>query len=90
MPDGTPQIIIGGLQLNEPAGVSLVAGGEIAVIPSNDINGLGQFVIIDTVTGAISTLQAPEIVEPTGIRSARQAPVMVVVDKFADTLFILE
>ncbi len=83
-------VVIGGLDLSAPAGVSLVAGGDIAVIPSLNINGLGQLLLVDTVSGDISTLSTPEIVEPAGIRSARQAPVMVVVDSQGDAIFLVE
>ncbi|MEM9490148.1 MAG: hypothetical protein AAGC55_13450 [Myxococcota bacterium] len=78
--DGTAGVVADGLTISTPAGVSLVAGGEIAVIPSRDEDGNGQLITISTVTGERTEVPAPQIIEPAGIRTATQAQVMAVVD----------
>jgi DNA-binding beta-propeller fold protein YncE len=87
---GTVTEVIGDLAISEPAGVSLVAGGRIAVIPARDANGAGQLITVDTVTGDQTIVAAPAILEPAGIRTAIAAPVMAVVDTDGDAIFKAE
>ena len=79
-----------GLPGGEPAGVSLVAGGRIAVIPTRDEDGGGLLRTIDTATGDETVVEVPEMAEPAGIRTATQAPVMAVVDADGDTIYRAE
>ncbi|MCG8416499.1 MAG: hypothetical protein MJE77_00990 [Proteobacteria bacterium] len=89
-PDGTAAVVADGLTISEPAGVSLVAGGEIAVIPSHDLDDNGQLLAIDTKSGDRTTLSTPDILEPAGIRTATNAPVMAVVDSDGDAIYRAE
>ena len=87
---GNVDPVVNELSISEPAGVSLVAGGQIAVIPSRDANGMGQLITVDTVSGQQTIVQAAGIVEPAGIRTAIGAPVMAVVDTDGDAIFRAE
>ncbi len=89
-PDGTTATVATNLILSEPAGVSLVAGGRIAVIPTRDEEGGGLLRTIDTVTGDETVVEIPEMSEPAGIRTATQAAVMAVVDADGDAIYRAE
>jgi hypothetical protein len=89
-PAGNTTEVITGLRISEPAGVSLISAGKIAVIPSRDENGMGQLITVDTETGAQTIVAAPEILEPAGIRTATEAPVMAVVDTDGNAIYRAE
>lgn len=89
-PDGTTATVATNLIISEPAGVSLVAGGRIAVIPTRDEDGGGLLMTIDTVSGDETVVEVPDMVEPAGIRTATQASVMAVVDADGDTIYRAE
>lgn len=84
---GAAKEVIGGLGISEPAGVSLVAGGRIAVIPNRDENGESQLITVDTVSGESTIVDASEMIEPAGIRTAINASVMVVVDADGNSIY---
>lgn len=86
-PDGTASVVVDGLTISEPAGVSLVSKGDIAVIPSRDVDGNSQLFTVSTSTGESTIVAAPEMSEPAGIRTATQASVMVVVDTDGDAIY---
>jgi sugar lactone lactonase YvrE len=89
-PAGNTTEVIAGLRISEPAGVSLVSAGQIAVIPTRDENGMGQLITIDTETGAQTIVAAPDMLEPAGIRTATEAPVMAVVDTDGNAIYRAE
>lgn len=78
------------LIISEPAGVSLVAGGRIAVIPTRDADGAGQLITVDTETMERTIVPAAAMLEPAGIRTAIEAPVMAVVDTDGDAIYRAE
>jgi sugar lactone lactonase YvrE len=88
--DGETTEVASELRLSEPAGVSLVAGGVIAVIPTRDENDVTQLITVNTETNESTTIQAPAVVEPSGIRTAINAPVMVLVDADGHAIFRVE
>lgn len=88
--DGETTEVVTELRLSEPAGVSLVAGGVIAVIPTRDENDVTQLITVNTETSATTTIQAPEIVEPSGIRAAINAPIMALVDADGHAIYRVE
>jgi sugar lactone lactonase YvrE len=89
--DGSaPQPVVSGLNLGAPAGVSLRAGGVTAVIPSRNADGEGQLLSVNTGTMAMDVLEAPEMIDPAGIRTAREAALMVVVDSEGGAIFRAE
>lgn len=83
---GEASVVVDGLALSEPAGVSLVAGGETAVIPTRDEDGNGQLLHVNTRTGDSGVLESP-MLNPAGIRTAREAAVMAVVDSDGDAIY---
>ena len=87
---GVATEVVTDLRISEPAGVSLVAGGQIAVIPSRDLDGNGQLITVDTVTMEQTIVPAATMVEPAGIRTAIGAPVMAVVDTDGDAIYRAE
>lgn len=88
--DGETTEVIAELRLSEPAGVSLVSGGVIAVIPTRDENDVSQLITVNTENNESTTISAPEIVEPSGIRAAINAPVMVLVDADGHAIYRVE
>ena len=87
-PSGETGVVLDGLSISEPAGVSLVAGGDIAVIPSRDIDGNGQLLTVSTSDGQkTTTVAAADILEPAGIRTASQKSIMAVVDADGDAIY---
>jgi DNA-binding beta-propeller fold protein YncE len=85
-PDGAASEVIGGLDIAEPAGVSLVAGGGTAVIPSRDDDGRGQLITVHIESGAMTIVES-DMLAPAGIRTARAAAVFAVVDANDDAIY---
>ena len=80
--DGSVEVVADNLNVSTPAGVSLNSTGEVAVIPSRDSSGQGQLTRIELATGTVTHAQlALELLDATGIRTARDVSVMVVVDR---------
>ncbi len=89
--DGSRADVVGsGLAMGTPGGVSLVAGGGTAVIPTRDADGKGQLTSIDIATGTVQQLAAPDIIDPAGLRTAREAGVFAVVDSEGGAIFKAE
>jgi DNA-binding beta-propeller fold protein YncE len=88
--DGNLSVVVDGLSLGEPGGVSLVAGGGTAVIPSRAADGAGQLMAVEIATGEVTILPAPTMVEPAGTRTAREAGVLVVVDSEGNGIYRAE
>ena len=88
--EGDVQKVIGELRLSEPAGVSLIAAGGIAVIPTRDENEASQLLTVEIASGTTTTIQMPTVVEPAGIRTARNAPIMALVDADGHAIYKVE
>jgi hypothetical protein len=88
--DGDVQKVIGELRLSEPAGVSLIAAGGIAVIPNRDESEASQLITVEIATGTMTTIAMPEVVEPAGIRTAINAPIMALVDADGHAIYKVE
>lgn len=82
--------VLGGLDMGTPGGVSLVAGGGTAVIPTRDALGKGQLTTVVIATGELQQVPAPEVLEPAGIRTARAAGVFALVDAAGDAIYRAE
>lgn len=78
------------LRMGTVGGVSLTAGGGTAVMPTLDRDGRAQLTSIDITTGEATQLAAPDLVDPSGIRTARQAGVFAVVDSEAGAIYRAE
>jgi sugar lactone lactonase YvrE len=88
--DGDVTPVIGGLRMGTPGGVSLVSGGGRAVIPSLDDEGNGQLITVEIATGEVTVVPAPDIQDPAGLRTARQAGVFAVVDSEGSAIWRAE
>lgn len=68
-------------------GVSLIAGGGVAVIGTRGADGRGSLTTFDLTSGARAEIAAPEMVAPAGLRTARDAPVFAIADGGGDAIF---
>jgi hypothetical protein len=82
--------VLDGLSLGRTGGVSLVSVGGTAVIPTLDDQGATQLTTVVIDTGELTQVPAAAIVEPGGIRTARDAAVLVVVDAGGDAIYRAE
>lgn len=89
-PDGTTDVVINELRVSEPAGVSLIAAGGIAIIPTRNENEAGQLLAVEIATGEETIIEASAVIEPAGIRTAINAPIMVLVDADGHAIFKVE
>lgn len=86
--DGAPSIVVSGLILGTPAGVSLTAGGGNAVISGRDESGAGTLTVVNLGTGATSETMLPTgFVDPAGLRTARSAPIFALVDSEGSAIY---
>jgi len=82
-PDGDVSEVLSGLGMGRHGGVSLTPGGKTAVIPvRDDMTGKTQLLTANTETMEVNTVPTPDIEHPTGVASARNAPVMVVAGEY--------
>ena len=75
------------LRMGTPGGVSLTAGGGTAVMATRDADGHGQLTTVDIASGELAQLPVPEIKDPAGLRTARQAGVFAIVDSESAAIF---
>ena len=81
-------IIASNLNMGTPGGVSLTAGGGVALVPTRDADGNAQLTSIDIATGKVEQLPAPMMVDPAGVRTARGAHVVALTDNGNDKIFL--
>lgn len=82
--------VMSGLDLGFFGGVSLVSVGGTAVIPTLDEGGATQLTTVVIDTGDVTQIAAPDVVLPAGVRTAREAPVLVLADEGGDAIFRVE
>lgn len=70
--------VLSGVGMGRIGGVSLVPGGETAVIPASDGEGKSFLLTANTKTGTRADVDAPDLRHPTGVAAARNAAVMAV------------
>ncbi|MBX3161900.1 MAG: hypothetical protein KF773_38420 [Deltaproteobacteria bacterium] len=68
------------LRMGMPGGVSLIASGGVAVMPTRDADDQAQLTTVVIATGETSQLPVADMAAPAGIRTARDVGVMAVVD----------
>jgi hypothetical protein len=85
-PEGEASEVVSGLGLAEPAGVSLVAGGGTAVIANRTIDGAGQLLAVHIESGERSEIET-SMVDPAGLRTAREAGVFAIADSEGDAVY---
>jgi hypothetical protein len=78
------------LRMGTPGGVSLVAGGGTAVMPTRDREGTAQLTSVNITTGETLQLAAPDIVDVGGLRTARKAGVFALVDTEGSAIYRAE
>jgi DNA-binding beta-propeller fold protein YncE len=82
--------VISDLRMGTFGGVSLTAGGGVAVMPTLDAEGHGQLTSVEIATGEMKQLATPDILDPAGLRTARRAPVFAVVDSEGGAIYRAE
>jgi sugar lactone lactonase YvrE len=89
--DGTAaNEVISDLRMGTFGGVSLTAGGGVAVMPTIDADGHGQLTSVEIASGMMQQLATPELIDPAGLRTARQAGVFAVVDSEGGAIYRAE
>jgi DNA-binding beta-propeller fold protein YncE len=78
------------LRMGTPGGVSLTAGGGTAVMPTTDRDGNAQLTSINIASGETLQVAAPDMVDPAGLRTAREAGVFAIVDSEAGAIYRAE
>lgn len=82
--------VISNLHMGTTGGVSLTAGGGTAVMPTKDDDGTAQLLSVNIATGETTQLAAPDMTDPSGLRTARAAGVFAVVDSEAGAIYRAE
>jgi DNA-binding beta-propeller fold protein YncE len=82
--------VISNLRMGTPGGVSLTAGGGTAVMPTRDESGNAQLTSVNIKTGEMAQLTAPDMIDPAGLRTAREAGVFAVVDSEGGAIYRAE
>ncbi|MEM6293550.1 MAG: hypothetical protein AAGA54_19915 [Myxococcota bacterium] len=75
---GSVSEVASGLGMGRHGGVSLAPGGVTAVIPVSDDLGGSRLITANTVDGDVALVPTSDILEPSGVAAARNAPVMVI------------
>jgi hypothetical protein len=87
---GTIAEVISDLRMGTTGGVSLTAGGGTAVMPTKDADGASQLTSVNIASGETVQLAAPDMIDPSGLRTARKAGVFAVVDSEGGALYRAE
>jgi DNA-binding beta-propeller fold protein YncE len=82
--------VVSNLRMGTPGGVSLTAGGGTAVMPTLDATGHAQLTSVHIATGEMEQLPTPDLIDPAGLRTARQAGVFAVVDSEGGAIYRAE
>ncbi len=82
--------VISNLRMGTTGGVSLTAGGGTAVMPTKDADGNSQLTSVNIASGEMVQLAAPDMIDPSGLRTARKAGVFAVVDSEAGAIYRAE
>lgn len=82
--------VVSDLRMGTPGGVSLTAGGGTAVMPTRDRDGNAQLTSVHIQTGEMNQLAAPDMTDPAGLRTAREASVFALVDSEAGAIYRAE
>jgi sugar lactone lactonase YvrE len=78
------------LRMGTFGGVSLTAGGGVAVMPTIDAEGRGQLTSVEIASGMMQQLATPDLIDPAGLRTARKAGVFAVVDSEGGAIYRAE
>lgn len=88
---GPATTVVSGLRVSAVGGgVSLNSLGGTAMITTHAPDGSSELTAIELATGERTEIPTPEIRDPTGLRTARSAPVLAVADTSGDAIFRVE
>jgi hypothetical protein len=76
--------------MGTPGGVSLVAGGGTAVMPTVDAAGMSQLTEVDIASGERTEVPTTDMIDPAGLCTAKRAGVFAVVDSKAGAIYRAE
>jgi DNA-binding beta-propeller fold protein YncE len=82
--------VISNLHMGTPGGVSLTAGGGTAVIPTINAQNAPELTTVDISSGEVGHVAATGMMEPAGLRVAREAGVFAVVDAEGGAIYRAE
>jgi hypothetical protein len=81
-------VVVGGLPMNGlVGGVSLTSDGKTAVISGSGADGRGKLTTVVLATGEQQTFLVPDMQAPGGVRTARNAPVLALVDSEGEAIY---
>jgi DNA-binding beta-propeller fold protein YncE len=86
----TADEVVSDLRMGTPGGVSLTAGGGTAVMPTLDRDGKAQLTSVDIASGDMQQLAVPDMIDPAGLRTARNAGVFAIVDSEGGAIYRAE
>jgi hypothetical protein len=89
-PDGGIQEVASGLTLGSPGGCSLDSAAGTAFIPVRDERGPARLHSIELATGTVVDIDTPDLVDPAGLRTARNAAVFALVDQEGNAIYRVE
>jgi len=81
--------VVSNLRMGTFGGVSLTAGGGVAVMPTVDPDGHGQLTSVVIKSGELKQLSI-DLIDPSGLRTAREAAVFAVVDSEGGAIYRAE
>jgi DNA-binding beta-propeller fold protein YncE len=89
--DGTAaNEVASNIHMGTPGGVSLTAGGGTAVLGTVNARGQSELTTIDLASGDVGHIAAPAMMEPSGLRTAREAGVFAVADTEGNAIYRAE
>ena len=87
---GGATVVASNLRMGTPGGVSLTAGGGNAIMPTRDGAGRGQLTAVNIASGEVTQIPAADMIDPAGLRTAREAGVFAVVDSEGGAIYRAE
>ena len=85
--EGSLSTVVEGLALGAVGGCSLDAAGGTAFMPTTDDDDASGLTTVSLATGEEGRVQTPGVVEPSGLRTARDAAVFALVDHEGSAIF---
>jgi sugar lactone lactonase YvrE len=86
-PDGNVQAVMEGLALGTPGGCSLDSAAGTAFVPTRAEGEPARLTTIELATAKVTPIDAPDVLDPAGLRTAREAPVFALVDHDGNKIF---
>lgn len=87
-PDGSISTVMEELALGTPGGCSLNAAGTTAFMPTRGSQGQAQLTTIQLADGETGSIETPGVVDPAGLRTARDAAIFALVDHEGNAIYL--